>query len=56
MGDLLLIHLKNGETVALDFREKAPLKSHRDMYLDENKEVIPFASTVGYLAAGVPEL
>lgn len=53
-GGFALIHLKNGETVALDFREKAPLKSHRDMYLDENKEVIPFASTVGYLAAGVP--
>lgn len=53
-GGFALIHLKNGETVALDFREKAPLKAHRDMYLDQNKDVIPNASTVGYLAAGVP--
>lgn len=53
-GGFALIHLKDGKTVALDFREKAPLKAHRDMYLDKNGDVIPDASTVGYLAAGVP--
>ena len=53
-GGFALIHLSSGETVALDFRESAPLKAHRDMYLDENGDVIPDSSVVGYLAAGVP--
>ena len=53
-GGFALIHLANGENVALDFREKAPLKASRDMYLDSNKNVIENASTIGYLAAGVP--
>lgn len=53
-GGFAIIHLANGETVALDFREKAPLKATRDMYLDNKGNVIPRASTHGYLAAGVP--
>ncbi len=39
---------------ALDFREKAPLAASENMYLDENGEVIPDASTVGALSSGVP--
>lgn len=38
----------------LDYREKAPLAASRDMYLDENKKVIPYRSLVGYQASGVP--
>ncbi len=53
-GGFALIHLENGENIALDFREKAPLKATRDMYLDKNGEVIKDLSTIGYLAAGVP--
>lgn len=53
-GGFAVIHLANGENITLDFREKAPLKATRDMYLDENKEVIQDASVIGYLAAGVP--
>lgn len=53
-GGFAVIHLANGENITLDFREKAPLKATRDMYLDESKEVIQDASVIGYLAAGVP--
>ena len=53
-GGFALIRLKNGEVISLDFRESAPLKASRDMYLDKNKEVIPNSSLVGYLASGVP--
>lgn len=53
-GGFAVIHLSNGQNVALDFREKAPLKATKDMYLDKKGNVIPDASTLGYLAAGVP--
>jgi len=53
-GGFAIIHEDGKETVAADFREKAPLAATRDMYLDEDGNVIPDASTVGYLAAGVP--
>lgn len=53
-GGFAVIHLKNGENITLDFREKAPIKATRDMYLDNNKEVIKDSSVIGYLAAGVP--
>ena len=38
----------------LDYREKAPKAADKDMYLDEEKAVIPFQSLVGYKASGVP--
>lgn len=38
----------------LDYREKAPLAATRDMYLDAEKNVIPYRSLVGYQASGVP--
>lgn len=38
----------------LDYREKAPMAAFRDMYLDENKKVVPYQSLVGYKASGVP--
>ncbi|WP_373019753.1 gamma-glutamyltransferase [Thiomicrorhabdus sp.] len=38
----------------LDYREKAPKAAHRDMYLDQDKQVIPYRSLVGYQASGVP--
>lgn len=54
-GGFFVIHLQEkGITTTIDFREKAPLAAHRDMYLDENGEVIEDASTFGYKAAGVP--
>lgn len=53
-GGFAIIRTADGNTYALDFREVAPGKATRNMYLDKNGEVIPDASTEGYLAAGVP--
>lgn len=44
----------NGAHHFLDYREKAPLKASRDMYLDSNGKVRDKASLVGIQAAGVP--
>lgn len=53
-GGFMVVRNNDGTLAALDYREKAPAKAHRDMYLDENGEVIPKLSTVGHLAVGVP--
>ena len=52
-GGFMLIH-KDTEQYFLDYREMAPGRAHRDMYLDENGDVIPFKSLFGPLAAGIP--
>lgn len=52
-GGFLVAHM-DGEPVFLDFREKAPLAAHRDMYLDDAGEVVSRRSLVGGLAVGVP--
>lgn len=53
-GGFMVYRLANGEKGALDYREKAPSKAHRDMYLDATGKVIPDKSTLGALAIGVP--
>jgi len=53
-GGFMIIRQVDGSTDALDFREKAPLAGGRDMYLDEDKNVIKGLSRTGHLAAGVP--
>jgi len=45
---------ENGESLTLDFREKAPGLAHRDMYLDAQKNVINGLSLRSPLASGVP--
>jgi gamma-glutamyltranspeptidase/glutathione hydrolase len=52
-GGFLVAHI-NGKSVFLDFREKAPLAAHRDMYLDEKGDFVQARSLVGALAVGVP--
>ena len=38
-GGFMLVHIaKTGETVAIDYREKAPLKATRDMFLDAERQ------------------
>ena len=44
----------NDEVAFLDYREKAPKAAHRDMYLDENGDVIEYSSLIGGQAVGVP--
>ena len=53
-GGFMVYRLDNSETGSLDYREKAPLASSPDMYLDRNGNVIPDKSTFGGLAVGVP--
>ena len=56
-GGFAIYRLENGQTGSLDFREKAPNMSSRDMYLI-NKEgdlvVDGNKSRIGHLASGVP--
>ena len=53
-GGFLVMRTKNGEIACLDYREKAPLKAYRDMYLDSLGNVIPNLSLQGHLASGIP--
>jgi gamma-glutamyltranspeptidase/glutathione hydrolase len=53
-GGFMMLRRANGESHFLDFREEAPLRATANMYLDSNGKIIPEASTVGYLAVGVP--
>ena len=53
-GGFMVYRTKDGKTGALDYREKAPIAATRDMYLDENGDVIIDLSTKGALAVGVP--
>jgi len=53
-GFWLLHEAKTGKQVMIDGREVAPLKAHRDMYLDRRGNPLPAASIDGPLAAGIP--
>ncbi|MEG4217278.1 gamma-glutamyltransferase [Microcoleus sp. Pol14C6] len=53
-GFLLLRRAETGTVQALDFRERAPKRAARDMYLDKQGKVRPRASRDGHLAAGIP--
>lgn len=53
-GGFMLIRLANGEVYALDYREKAPLKATRTMYLDSAGNISAEKSKIGHLAVGVP--
>ncbi|MBX2876404.1 MAG: gamma-glutamyltransferase [Saprospiraceae bacterium] len=53
-GGFMVIRMQNGETATIDYREKAPRKADRNMYLDAAGNIIPGLSTKGHLAAGVP--
>lgn len=53
-GGFMVIRMADGRTTTIDFREKAPLRAYRDMFIDDRGELIPKRSLVGHLAAGVP--
>lgn len=53
-GGFAIIRMADGKTYSLDFREMAPGKATRNMYLDVAGNVVPKLSLDGYLAAGVP--
>jgi len=53
-GGFAVYRKADGESGSLDFREKAPKSASKNMYLDENDEVIPGLSSFGSLSVGVP--
>lgn len=53
-GGFLVGVKKNGEKFTIDFRETAPQKASRDMYLDKNGKANTDLSQNGRLAVGVP--
>ncbi len=53
-GGFAVLRLPNGKKDALDFRETAPIKANKNLYLDKEGNVIPGLSTEGGLAVGVP--
>jgi gamma-glutamyltranspeptidase / glutathione hydrolase len=54
-GGFMIVHdAEAGETVAIDYREKAPAAAFRDMFLNEQGEADPQKSRYSGLAVGVP--
>lgn len=53
-GGFMVVRLADGESSALDYREKAPAAAYPDMYLDSLGNVIPDISRLGHLSVGVP--
>ncbi len=53
-GGFLLGRKINGDLIGIDYREAAPEKANRDMYLDKNGQPQMNLSMVGPLASGIP--
>ena len=53
-GGFMVLRKADGTTDALDFRETAPAKAFRDMYLDSAGHPVADRSLAGHLASGVP--
>ena len=52
-GGFMLVRMADGRTAFIDFRERAPEKASRNMYLDANGNPTQ-DSVTGYRASGVP--
>ncbi|MFL2983714.1 MAG: gamma-glutamyltransferase [Candidatus Neomarinimicrobiota bacterium] len=53
-GGFLVASFANGKSITLDHREKAPSKSHRDMFLNDSGLVVPGMSLYSRASSGVP--
>lgn len=53
-GGFMVYRLADGTKGSLDYREKAPLKSSKNMYLDENSNIVKGLSIKGGLSVAVP--
>ncbi len=53
-GGFMLIRSKNGNTTAINFREMAPAKATRDMFLDDQGNPDSKKSLTSHLASGTP--
>ncbi len=53
-GGYMVIHFKNGKNTTIDYRETAPLKSSKNMFLDKKGNYIPELSLEGITSVSVP--
>jgi len=53
-GGFMLIRLADGKTTFLDYRERAPGKATRDMYIGKDGKLDKEASVIGYRSVAVP--
>lgn len=53
-GGFMIVRRPNGQAITIDYREKAPLGSTPEMYLNKNGEIERGLTASGYLAPGVP--
>ncbi|MBI5858536.1 MAG: gamma-glutamyltransferase [Sphingobacteriales bacterium] len=53
-GGFMVARLSDGKLIALDYREMAPGRAHRDMYLNEKGDPMHEKSQEGHLSSGVP--
>ena len=53
-GGFMVLRTKGNESITLDYRERAPELAGRDMFLDENGDVVSDLSTSSHLSCGVP--
>src|SRR5713101_7207894 len=53
-GGFMLIRLANGKTTFFDYREVAPGKATRDMYIGKEGKLDEEASVIGYKSVAVP--
>ncbi len=53
-GGFMVIRMPDGRATAFDFREKAPIAAHPEMFLDEDGEYSPEVHHNSHVAVGVP--
>lgn len=53
-GGFMIVRTPDGQATAFDYREKAPRKSTRTMYVGADGQIVPSLTDTGYLAPGVP--
>jgi gamma-glutamyltranspeptidase/glutathione hydrolase len=53
-GGFMIVRTPKGRVTAFDYRERAPLRSTRDMYLSRDGQIVRALTNTGYLAPGVP--
>jgi gamma-glutamyltranspeptidase/glutathione hydrolase len=53
-GGFMIVRTPNGRVTAFDYRERAPFRSTREMYLGTDGQIARDLTNTGYLAPGVP--
>ncbi len=53
-GGFMIVRTPKGRVTAFDYRERAPFRSTREMYLGSDGQIVRELTDTGYLAPGVP--